>query len=187
MTSLFGYTEYVVFGKLCSHTSCGPFSNVINFTTGETIPSCSPTITTLYNTSSTSLYVSWTQLPRDCSNGIITHYNLTVTDRHDVKFYVVTSNTSAHVTDLGKYEVVCVQVSGYTRVGGSNNSKEECIYTDVHPIESVPLVHDISVFPTSLKISLSPTDKFKINGILTHILLFYQEVSISYFVFSLID
>ena len=69
-----------------------------------------------------------------------------------------------------------MSVSAHTRVGGSNGSHEECVFTDVHPVESVPMVEDIAVSTTSIKISLSPTDKYKMNGILTRILLFYQKV-----------
>ena len=42
----------------------------------------------------------------------------------------------------------------------------------------MPSVSSVSVLPTSIKITLSPTDKYKINGILTKILLFYQVVDV---------
>lgn len=99
------------------------------------MPDLPPINVTAYNTSSTSIKVTWQPIPPDHVNGILLGYH--VIYRRINKFgdniSVVTVNgTVLHteLTGLGKYKLYSIQVAGRTLVGLGNFSDPLNVRTD---------------------------------------------------------
>lgn len=91
------------------------------------MPDHAPINVTAYNTSSTSINVTWKPIPPDHVNGILLGYH--VIYRRINKFgdnisMVTVNSTVLHteLTGLGKYKLYSIQVAGRTLVGFGNFS-----------------------------------------------------------------
>ena len=87
-------------------------------------PSAAPNITSLFNTSSTSLFVSWLHnIPSDEYNGILIDYRVEWSE-HDYMDVGLEAD-SFNITNLRKYWLYKVCVAGRTNGGvGVQNCKE---------------------------------------------------------------
>ena len=99
------------------------------------MPDLAPINVTAYNTSSTSIKVTWQPIPPDHVNGILLGYH--VIYRRINKFgdnisMVTVNGTVLHteLTGLGKYKLYSIQVAGRTLVGLGNFSDPVNVRTD---------------------------------------------------------
>ena len=134
MHNLHHYTEYSVTFQACNEKGCGPVVPEpigFIFKTDEYIPTCSPSDIVLQNTSSTSIALTWSNLTKECSHGIICGYNVTMRRTRTgerIKKSVPTAMTVVF-DNLEKYELICVAIGGYTSKGLGKVSGEVCAHT----------------------------------------------------------
>lgn len=108
---------------------------VLVFIFAVLVPDHAPINVTAYNTSSTSINVTWQPIPSDHVNGILLGYH--VIYRRINKFgdnisMVTVNSTILHteLTGLGKYKLYSLQVAGRTLVGLGNFSDPVNVRTD---------------------------------------------------------
>ena len=125
------FTNYSVYAKACTKVGCGDESSHFYFLTDEEIPTCSPTVDGVANTSSTSMNITWQPPLRWCRNGIIINYTITLIDMETLEIReIFTSFTNVSVAELRKYHKYCVKVRAATKKGFGNDSDIECARTD---------------------------------------------------------
>ena len=76
ITNLTYWTNYSIAASGCTAKGCGPLSEPLKVETDEHSPTCAPTVTTVGNTSSTSIAVAWRTIPRNCVHGVLSFYNV---------------------------------------------------------------------------------------------------------------
>ena len=97
------------------------------------VPSAPPTFVQGYNTSSTSIFVNWEEVPQDDQNGVILSY--TVTYRGLPGGYKQIQNVTAPATTatlkgLSEYTNYSITVFASTIKGGGNKSVPIVVITD---------------------------------------------------------
>ena len=130
LNNLHHYANYSVNIQACNEKGCGEVSTVF-LKTDEYIPTCNPSNIVLQNTSTTSLELTWSNLTKECSHGIIRGYNVTMRRTRTgerIKKSVPTAMTVVF-DNLEKYELVCVTIGGYTSKGLGKVSGEVCAHT----------------------------------------------------------
>lgn len=81
------YTNYTMTGRACSDEGCSNEDLTIEFRTAEHSPFCPPSNVKLFNTSSTSLKLTFDALSRPCLSGELQFYGLVLLETekyHDV-------------------------------------------------------------------------------------------------------
>ena len=99
------------------------------------MPDHAPINVTAYDTSSTSINVTWQPIPPDHVNGILQGYHVIyrrINNFGDNISMVTVNNTVLHteLTGLGKYKLYSIQVAGRTLVGLGNFSDPVNVRTD---------------------------------------------------------
>ena len=99
------------------------------------MPDKSPTNVTAYDTSSTSINITWQPIPSDHVNGILLDYNVIYRriDKPKDNFSMVTVNSTVLHTELsglGKYKQYSIQVAGRTGAGLGNFSEPVFVRTE---------------------------------------------------------
>jgi len=111
------------------------------------VPTSPPTNLTAYNTSSTSLRVSWGPVPAPFRQGFISGYRVYLIETHGQpeqhlrrrkrastpsgnEISMDTANLITEFQGLEKYSNYCVQAVAYTRIGESNRTNVTCALTD---------------------------------------------------------
>ena len=99
------------------------------------VPDHPPPNVTAFNTSSTSINVTWEHIPPDHVNGILLGYYVKYLrhDKANANITMVTVNsTTLHVEleGLGKYKEYSIQVAGSTVVGLGNFSEPVYVRTE---------------------------------------------------------
>lgn len=146
------WTNYRIQSALCNSKGCGPFAGSVMARTLEHAPTCAPNITSMHNTSSTSISTSWSRTPVKCTHGVLLHFNvffslssiltgsecfnnstcwdLYVPSNNQQKFYL-TNVTSLDVSfaKLEKYRRYCVFVQAVNIKGPGPPSNPTCVYT----------------------------------------------------------
>ena len=143
------WTIYDIRAAACTRKGCGPFSSPLSTRTDEHPPTCYPNATAVQNTSSTSLRISWSQIPISCAHGIVLHYNIFVSPANELthdecfndtlcwpqyspgatKFYVKTEDLSSEFTGLKKYWRYCIFLQAVNIKGRGPSSYSVCNYT----------------------------------------------------------
>ena len=98
------------------------------------MPDKSPTNVTAYDTSSTSINITWQPIPSDHVNGILLDYNVIYRriDKLKDNISMVTVNSTilhTELSGLGKYKQYSIQVAGRTAVGLGNFSEPVFVRT----------------------------------------------------------
>ena len=98
------------------------------------VPSIAPPNAALFNTSSTSLEMEWSMLPRPSVNGIVTGYRIFIwkesTGAHTRwNVTVPPMNVTSEIADLEKYTRYCGQIEAFTRIGTGPLSPVVCMRT----------------------------------------------------------
>ena len=128
---LYPYTNYSITVQACTIVGCGNASSHFYFLSDEEIPACQPNITSVVNSSSTSLYVTWLPPLFACRNGIISNYSVVVIDTLSLRnttYY--TGSTNITVSELKKNLEYCVMVAAATSKGFGSYSDPKCNFTD---------------------------------------------------------
>ena len=99
-------------------------------------PSKPPTLTNVFNTSSTSIKVNWKTISGDYVHGVLVGfvvlYRRAMNESEDrcSEHEVGPNRTSVELTGLWKYTKYGIRVLGYTRVGWGVISPEVVVQTD---------------------------------------------------------
>lgn len=101
----------------------------------SSVPDHPPSKVTAYNTSSTSVNVTWQPIPLDQRNGILLGYHVRYWrhDRENDNISIVTVNSTslyAELDGLGKYKEYVIQVAGSTVAGLGNFSEPVFVRTE---------------------------------------------------------
>ena len=99
------------------------------------VPDDSPTNVTAYNTSSTSINVTWQPIPPGHVNGMLLAYHVIyqrVDKVNDNISLVIVNSTSLNteLTGLGKYKLYSIQIAGRTVAGLGNFSRPVFVRTE---------------------------------------------------------
>ncbi|XP_078344750.1 uncharacterized protein LOC144630294 [Oculina patagonica] len=164
------YTTYTVI-VLAFTVKDGVPTLAANFTTAQDAPDDAPVNVTAYNTSSTSINVTWQPIPPKHRNGIILGYHVRYW-RHDKandNISMVTVNSTklhSELEGLGKYKEYSIQVAGSTVVGLGNFSLPVLVRTEQDVPDEPPInITAEGIEPTVIKVNWSPVPYETINGI----------------------
>ena len=106
--------------------------NLINFL--FTVPSLPPTNVSAHNTSSTSLHVSWHEVPKGFVHGILLGYRVLykIANVTGNKSITTTSETinKRELQELKKFTIYEINVLAFTAIGDGANSKSIHVSTD---------------------------------------------------------
>ena len=99
------------------------------------VPDHPPSNVTAYNTSSTSINVTWQRIPPDHVNGILLGYHVRYwrADKPNDNISVAVANRTVlntELTGLGKYKLYSIQVAGRTVAGVGNFSNPVFVRTE---------------------------------------------------------
>lgn len=125
------FTNFSISTHICNEVGCGLPSEPIFLLTAESYPTCPPDNITVINTTSTSFHIRWDRATKKCYNGEIIGYYVNLKRIRDGS--IVQNQTTSNEIDyrfLEKYEMYCVIVAAFTKVGIGNFSSHECAYTD---------------------------------------------------------
>ena len=84
---------------------------------------------TAYNTSSTSLEITWQAVPREFANGHILGYRISyrkADEFNTTKIDLCSEMFSFALSNLTVFTNYCIQMSAFTRKGMGNNS--DCVF-----------------------------------------------------------
>ena len=99
-----------------------------------TVPTAPPSAIQVYNTSSTSIFVDWGDVPQPDQNGIIRSYTVTYTALHPNSTtktqFVPAPTTQATLTGLNEYTNYGITVFASTSKGRGNISEPIIVITD---------------------------------------------------------
>ncbi|KAL9958573.1 hypothetical protein ACROYT_G035603 [Oculina patagonica] len=164
------YTTYTVI-VLAFTVKDGIPTLAANFTTAQDVPDHPPTNFTAYNTSSTSINVTWQPIPPDHVNGILLGYHVRYwrhDKAHDNISMVTVNSTKLHaeLEGLGKYKEYSIQVAGSTVVGLGNFSEPVLVRTEQDVPDEPPVnITAKGIEPTVIKVNWFPVPYETINGI----------------------
>ena len=98
------------------------------------VPSLSPQNVSSYNTSSTSLHVSWHEVPHGFVHGILLGYHVLYREATGVRNYSVVSTSATvkvkELQGLEKFTIYEITVLAFTRIGNGVNSTVIFVSTD---------------------------------------------------------
>ena len=97
----------------------------------STEPSAPPSNVSAYSENSTSIFVSWGDVPFSDQNGVIVNYTVTALPSGPTKTKVVTTSANqATLTGLNEYTNYSITVFASTSKGGGNKSTPIVVITD---------------------------------------------------------
>lgn len=109
------------------------------------VPSKPPQSVQSYNTSSTSLNVTWQEVPTGFVHGIPTGYRVFYSRTEDnganvTQVVVPASKRHVHLTGLDKFTNYTIKVAAFTRIGVGAKSPGVIVSTDEDGIEGIFLL-----------------------------------------------
>ena len=134
-TRSFAFDTLVLFIRSWFTYLCFSYLRPLFFPLKSSVPDQPPSNVTSYNTSSTSVNVTWQPIPLDHRNGILLGYHVRYR-RHDKAndtiSLVTVNNSSLHaeLDGLGKYKKYAIQVAGSTVAGLGNFSEPVFVRTE---------------------------------------------------------
>lgn len=100
----------------------------------STVPSLPPQNVSSHNTSSTSLHISWQEVPRGFVHGILLGYRILFKIVHKAEDFSIVSTSATtrykELHELGKFTVYEISVLALTATGDGPNSTSVFISTD---------------------------------------------------------
>ena len=143
------WTFYNISASACTRKGCGPFNSPYTIRTDEHAPTCSHNATAFHNTSSTSLFANWTEIPVNCAHGIVLYYNVFMSPAENytgtecfndsscwandtsgsIKFSTQVIQLNSEFTGLKKYKKYCLFLQAVNIKGRGPVSKGFCNYT----------------------------------------------------------
>ena len=95
------------------------------------VPSLPPKHLAAHNTSSTSLMVTWSNVPDGFVHGILRGYRVLFKTDQGISYRnVTTANQSFELTSLEKFTKYTVKVLAFTRIGDGNKYDPVTVSTD---------------------------------------------------------
>uniref|UniRef100_A0A671KX28 Sidekick cell adhesion molecule 2b n=1 Tax=Sinocyclocheilus anshuiensis TaxID=1608454 RepID=A0A671KX28_9TELE len=139
------WTEYEVRVQAINGIGAGPWSQPVRGRTRESVPSCGPTNVSAFATTSSSILVSWFEVPEPDRNGLILGYKVVYKEKDSdspLKFWMVEGNASHSVqlTGLGKYVLYEIQVLAFTRIGDGRPSTPSILERTLDDVPGPPVV-----------------------------------------------
>ncbi|XP_068677582.1 protein sidekick-1-like isoform X3 [Montipora foliosa] len=155
-------------------------SSIVNATTDEEVPSAPPTSVQGHNLSSTSIFVSWGEVPPDDQNGVILSYTVTyraLPSGSEQMQNVTAPNTTATLTGLNEYTNYSITVFASTIKGGGNKSVPIVAITD-EDIPSAPptSVQGHNLSSTSIFVSWGEVPADDQNGVILSYTVTYKAL-----------
>uniref|UniRef100_A0A671KQA1 Sidekick cell adhesion molecule 2b n=1 Tax=Sinocyclocheilus anshuiensis TaxID=1608454 RepID=A0A671KQA1_9TELE len=140
------WTEYEVRVQAINGIGAGPWSQPVRGRTRESVPSCGPTNVSAFATTSSSILVSWFEVPEPDRNGLILGYK--VCEHFQVKktpfSHTFKGNSlfphSVQLTGLGKYVLYEIQVLAFTRIGDGRPSTPSILERTLDDVPGPPVV-----------------------------------------------
>ncbi|XP_044163802.1 receptor-type tyrosine-protein phosphatase delta-like isoform X2 [Acropora millepora] len=133
LTGLNEYTNYSITVFASTSKGGGNQSTPIVVITDENKPNASPSNVTGHNASSTSIFVSWKQVPFPDQNGVIVSYTVTYTWLPSGPLQTKTVSAAANqttLTGLNEYTNYSITVFASTSKGAGNQSTPIVVITD---------------------------------------------------------
>ncbi|XP_015753438.1 PREDICTED: phosphatidylinositol phosphatase PTPRQ-like [Acropora digitifera] len=146
----------------------GASSNQAFVRTDEDVPSLPPAKVVAYNTSSSSLLVTWLPVPVGHVHGILRGYRILFKRIGEIFYHNVTTlNQSFVLSGLEKFTSYSVEVLAFTRIGKGNSTEPVYVSTD-QDVPSLPPqnVSSHNTSSTSLHISWQEVPHGFVHGIL---------------------
>ncbi|KAL9973847.1 hypothetical protein ACROYT_G020353 [Oculina patagonica] len=113
------YEIKVLAFKVFDTSAAGPWSDSFTFKTNESVPSKPPTNVKVVSSTSSSILVTWGQIPQDGTNGIILGYVVFYREQGSSQWSERDVNLvySKELTGLATGKQYSVRVAGYTKIG----------------------------------------------------------------------
>ncbi|XP_048584343.1 phosphatidylinositol phosphatase PTPRQ-like [Nematostella vectensis] len=182
------FTQYCVTVAALTIKGAGPWSDCVTVTTHESAPAGPPLNVSAYNTSSTSLRITWLPVHPDFRHGIILGYhvrvygpspfqgasvnhsmsqNATSVLHSDRNLTVNASMLGVEVDELQKFTMYSVRVTAYNSAGEGRGSDVISVMTDEDAPSGSPLnVSAYNTSSTSLRITWLPVHPDFRHGII---------------------
>ncbi|XP_068677578.1 phosphatidylinositol phosphatase PTPRQ-like isoform X2 [Montipora foliosa] len=160
-------------------------SSLVNATTDEEVPSAPPNSVEGYNTSSTSIFVSWGEVPVSDQNGVILSYTviyqaLAPSPGSNLTKTVSAPNKSTTLEDLSEFSDYNITVFASTIKGGGNISSPITVRTDEDKPSAPPnSVQGYNTSSTSIFVSWGEVPVADQNGVILSYTVTYQALALS--------
>ncbi|KAL9950402.1 hypothetical protein ACROYT_G042890 [Oculina patagonica] len=184
------FTNYCIQLSAFTRSGIGNKSDCVFGSTDEEAPGKPPANIAAYNTSSTSIGVSWDPVPEAFRQGVILGYRVYLTGTQQQapgrrkratspnEIVSDTANLTTEFQGLEKYSNYCVQAVAYNRIGESNRTNATCVLTDEDvPSEGPTNFTGHNTSSTSLVIKWDQIPQEFIPGILLGYKIFYRRAS----------
>ncbi|XP_068752195.1 uncharacterized protein [Montipora capricornis] len=184
LVNLTKYTKYDI--AILAYTSKGDGvrAKFIPVETAQDRPSKPPTLTKVYNTSSTTIQVNWKPIPSKFVHGVLLRFIVlyrALNESEDMNREVKVGNTytGLELKGLWKYTKYRIRVLGTTKIGWGVVSPEVVVQTDEdapgRPPENVSAANRTT--PTMIPVSWQPISKeYYVHGILRGYIVTYRAV-----------
>ncbi|XP_068728210.1 receptor-type tyrosine-protein phosphatase delta-like [Montipora capricornis] len=170
LTGLNEYTNYSITVFASTIKGGGNISVPITVRTDEDKPNAPPANVTGYNTSSTSLFVQWDEVPAADQNGVILRYTVTYTELPNGPEQiqnVTAPTTNASLTSLNEYTNYSITVFASTIKGDGNVSAPIIVITDEDRPNAPPAnVTGRNVSSTSIFVQWNEVPATDQNGVI---------------------
>ncbi|RMX41265.1 hypothetical protein pdam_00012375, partial [Pocillopora damicornis] len=177
------FTIYEISVLAFTRIGDGINSTALFVSTDEDIPSLPPSKVTAHNTSSTSLLMTWGEVPKGFIHGILRGYRVFYRRTDDEESYYLNSTTEPterklHITGLKKFTEYSVKVLAFTIKGDGEVSNNISVMTD----EDVPSrppqnLWANNISSTALNITWNPVPTGFVHGILRGYRVLYKETN----------
>ncbi|KTG42252.1 hypothetical protein cypCar_00015976, partial [Cyprinus carpio] len=163
------YTQYEVRVQAANRAGMGPTTEEITITTLEDVPSRPPENVVTTATTSETISLSWSALPKEALNGMLLGYrviywaNLPDGELGEIR-NITTTKPSLDLERLEKYTNYSIQVLAFTRAGDGVRSEQ--IYTRTKEDVPGPPAGVKAAASTSSVVFVSWLPPLKLNGII---------------------
>ncbi|KAK3732804.1 hypothetical protein QZH41_017706, partial [Actinostola sp. cb2023] len=169
ITGLKSYSWYNVTITSYTRIGAGHYSVWYTVLTDESVPSIAPSNFIGYNTSSTSIYLSWSTIPPNHHNGRFSGYVIryAIKGSNDWnKIWVCDSSTATNLTELQEYREYNITIDGFTAEGRGNFSNIS-VWTDQDIPASPPLnLTGTNLSSSSIRLQWKPVPYEYARGII---------------------
>ncbi|CAB4004398.1 sidekick-1-like isoform X1 [Paramuricea clavata] len=182
LNNLNEFTTYVVAIKAATSKGAGPPGLTKSARTSEDVPKSGPNITQINATSSTSIAVTWGEVPAEDTNGNITHYFVcykvqTTSNNNCSNMTRVdgVNNRSTVLNNLNEFTTYIVAIKAATSKGPGPPGLTKSARTSEDVPKSGPNITQINVTSsTSIAVTWGEVPAEDTNGNITHYFVCYQ-------------
>lgn len=156
----------------------GAFTRYTRVWTPEGVPTAPPANVTAYNTSSVSIMVFWSQVPKPHRNGHVLGYKVCYkrADTNDSVLYCIAVYAlGIELGGLKSYTPYWITVLSYTNKGEGPTSEPLLVWTDEFVPTAAPKVRSLTSNVTAIKVTWDPIPQEHVNGILRGYYVIYWQ------------